>query len=382
MKNLYIFFFCLLCLVACNDDTKVQSVKLDPSELELEIGESFQIEMIISPISAIIYNPTSWQSSDPNVAQVDNKGNVTAIYAGECIITGKTKHCADYCKVTVTAPNFDFDFTKAIVFDDGIDAETGRRNLILRLHEETLSIDSTGVISGNGNFLNINLFAPANSTLLPAGQYLVSDTIADFTILPGALIQEGNSYYATGSYLGQYTDNGLSVLFFTEGNIKITEGYSILCSFLGSKTEKIDATFSGEIPLYDTSKEKLFTTIEYSDVAIEEFYISNSNFNHFKISFSANDTTVSFVARAPISMSSLPLGSYYTSNEAKAYTLITEYCTIAIGQETSQITTATLKINENNFNATFTDEQERKYLLRSANTPKNINKLKLKNFVY
>ena len=105
MKNTtYILLLCLLAFFACTNETKVESITLNPTEITLNVGETSQIEMIISPISASIYNPTSWKSSNPNVAQVDNKGNVTAIYAGECIITGKTKYHEAYCKVTVVAP--------------------------------------------------------------------------------------------------------------------------------------------------------------------------------------------------------------------------------------------------------------------------------------
>jgi hypothetical protein len=117
------------------------------------------------------------------------------------------------------------------------------------------------------------------------GEYNVADSIGNFAILPGALKQEGNAYYATGSYLGQYTDNGLSALFITDGNIEITDNYTIVCSLSGAQTEIINATFNGDIPIYDTSAEQETTTIEYSNVAVEDFYINDSKLNHFKISF-------------------------------------------------------------------------------------------------
>ncbi len=380
--KLYILFFCLFCLLSCSDETKVQSVALNPTEMTLRIGESKQIEMIITPLSAIIYNPTSWQSSNPNVAQVDSKGNVTAVYAGECIITGKTKYHEAYCKVTVIAPEYNLDFTNAILFDEGIDTTVDKRNLILRLYDDGLSIDSTGSMSGNGLFFNINLYVSADSEGLPLGIYNISDTINDFTILAGALKQEGNAYYATGSYLGQYTDNGLSALFITEGNIEIADNYTIVCSLLGAQSEIINSTFNGDIPIYDTSAEKETTTIEYSNVAVEDFYINDSKLNHFKISFSANDTTITFIARVPISINTLPLGSYYTNHEPKAYTLIPKYCTINTQQKTTQIITATLKVDENSFESTFTDENGIKYLLHSPKKRQNILKQSLKNFAY
>lgn len=380
--KIYILLFCIFCLLSCSDETKVQSITLNPTEITLSIGESKQIEMIISPISAIIYNPTSWQSSNPNVAQVDSKGNVTAIYTGECTITSKTKFHEAYCKVTVIPPKYNLNFSNAILFDEGIDTTINKRNLILRLYDDNLTIDSTGLILGNGLFLNINIYVPADSKELPLGEYNVSDSINDFSILPGALKQEGNAQYATGSYLGQYSDNGLSALFISDGNVNINDNYTITCSLFGNQSEIINCFFTGNIPIFDTSTEKLTTIIEYNNVSVEEFYINNSKLNHFKISFFANDTTISFVARVPISINTLPSGSYYTNHELKAFTLIPEYCTINTQQKTTQITTATLKVNENNFESTFIDENGIKYLLRSPKKQQNITKQRLKNFAY
>jgi hypothetical protein len=84
----------------------------------------------------------------------------------------------------------------------------------------------------------------------------------------------------------------------------------------------------------------------------------------------------------PISINTLPLGSYYTNDEPKAYTLIPEYCSIDTQQKTTQIATATLKVGENSFEATFIDENGIKYLLRSPKKQENIAKQRCKNFVY
>ena len=384
-KKLLYTLICTFSLIGCTDETKVQSVHLNPTELTLNIGDTRQIEMLINPISSIIYNPVAWHSSNPNVAQVDNKGNVTAIYVGECIITGKTKHHEDYCHVTVVAPKYKLSFTNGIMFDDGIKPETNQRNLILRLYDDNLTIDSTGAMSGNGTFLNINLYAPANSEQLPIGEYHISDTINDFTITPGTLHQEGNAYYATGSYLGQYTDNGLSALFLTEGNIAVenNSSYSITCSFIGSKNEIVDATFNGSIDIYDTSYENKTTTIEYTNATTESVEIvEEQTLNHIKIALTNNDTTVTFIARTPKSITTLPLGNYYLNNNTIAYTLVDGQCTISNKETSSNITNATLQISETKFQAKFTDDKGTQYQLRPAQKNENIRKQILKSFAY
>jgi hypothetical protein len=220
-------------------------------------------------------------------------------------------------------------------------------------------------MSGNGLFLNINLYAPADSKNLPIGTYQTSDTINDFTILPGALRQEGNSYYATGSYLGQYTDNGLSALFLTEGEITIENNgnYSVVCSFSGAQAETIDATFNGSIDIYDTSEENQTTIIEYTEATAEAIEIINeSTLNHIQISLIGNDTTVTFVARTPKSVNTLPEGNYYMSDNIMAYTLLPNDCYITSKEEKIAITSATLQVKENRYQANFTDINGIKYL--------------------
>lgn len=386
MKNKLLYLLtCIFCFASCTDETKVQSVRLEPTELTLKIGETRQIEMLIEPISAIIYNPVAWHTSDPNVAQVDNNGNVTAIYAGECLITCKTKHHEGYCHVTVVAPKYQIEFSNAIVFDEGIKPETNQRNLILRLYDNNLTIDSTGTMLGNGLFLNINIYAPENSKQLPTGEYHTSDTINDYTIQPGALRQEGNAYYATGSYLGQYTDNGLSAIFLTEGNIKIESNgnYTITCSFIGTSNEEINATFNGNLNIYDTSQENQITTIEYIESKNEPIEVEKEPIvNHVKITLSNNDTTIIFVARTPKSITYLPLGNYYLSDEIIAYTLVPNECTIATNDKTTSITAATLQVQENEYYGTFIDIDGNKYLFHSTKKNENIRKQQIKSFVY
>ena len=386
MKNKLLYILtCIFCFVGCTDETKVQSVRLEPTELTLKIGETRQIEMLIEPISAIIYNPVAWHTSDPNVAQVDNNGNVTAIYAGECLITCKTKHHEDYCKVTVVAPKYQIEFSNAIIFDEGIKPETNQRNLILRLYDDNLTIDSTGAMTGNGLFLNINIYAPADSKHLPIGEYKTSDTIADYTIMPGALRQESNAYYATGSYLGQYTNNGLSAIFLTEGNIKIGNNgnYAITCSFIGTSNEEIKASYEGSINIYDTSQENQITTIEYIESKTEPIEIEKEpTLNHIKITLSNNDTTITFVARTPKSITTLPLGNYYLSEDITAYTLVANECTITANKKTSVITTATLQVEKGEYYGIFTDIDDNKYLVRSIKNYENIRKQQIKSFVY
>ena len=83
-------------------------VTLVPSELELEIGQTFQLGYTFQTSSIGNPNPTpmiqSFSTSNINVAKVNGAGLVTAIGAGQATITVKTNYnTTDKCIVTVLA---------------------------------------------------------------------------------------------------------------------------------------------------------------------------------------------------------------------------------------------------------------------------------------
>lgn len=80
----------------------VSSVTLDRTEAELRAGESLLLEATVSPSDAT-EKEMSWTSSDTGVATVEN-GLVTALSAGEAVITAAVGGCSAPCRVIVTAP--------------------------------------------------------------------------------------------------------------------------------------------------------------------------------------------------------------------------------------------------------------------------------------
>lgn len=68
--------------------TKATSLSLDQSMVTLNGGEQAQLNAIVEPADAS--SSVNWTSSDTRVAAVDAKGVVTAIGAGEAIITATT----------------------------------------------------------------------------------------------------------------------------------------------------------------------------------------------------------------------------------------------------------------------------------------------------
>ena len=83
---------------------EVEGVTLDPAKLTLLVGKSDTLTATVLPETATNRDVT-WTSNDPNIATVDENGNVTAVKAGKTTITVTTKE-GSYkasCAVTVTA---------------------------------------------------------------------------------------------------------------------------------------------------------------------------------------------------------------------------------------------------------------------------------------
>lgn len=367
----------VVALLSCNDETKVRRVVLYPSGMTLSVGESRQIEMIIEPLSAAIHNQTAWHTSDPDVAQVDDEGRVTAIDAGKCVITGQANHVEATCTVEVVTPTYNIGMPRAVVWNDGVDAGSGTANrLAVRMHEETLSVDSTGGIDGTGMLLNLSLYAPISAEVVPTGSYTTSTTTGtEYSIEPGAIIDENGSRYASGSFFGQYTEHGLSVVLIKEGTVTVENDSvcHVRCSLKGDNNEHIDASYSGTPRSYNTATESELSTLYYTGASTQKVDIAGEYaVDHVRFTFTTpSDTVVTLTARVPLSATMPPVGVYTTSATAHTFTLTTEEHQspglIVADNDTSVVSSGTLHIlsSENAFSyrASLTDQSKRQYLL-------------------
>ena len=84
---------------------RVSGVTLSQSALTLEQGGEVRLTAVVSPDNATIKS-VIWESSDTNVATVDNNGRISAVGIGSAVITVTTTDGdkTASCTVTVTAP--------------------------------------------------------------------------------------------------------------------------------------------------------------------------------------------------------------------------------------------------------------------------------------
>ena len=104
MKRLYILLLAALpILFACTrkeQEVRVESVTLNQTSVELQIGKTLQLDATVSPSTAT--NPdVSWSSSNASVASVSKSGLVTAVKEGSAKIIAAADGKKAECAVTV-----------------------------------------------------------------------------------------------------------------------------------------------------------------------------------------------------------------------------------------------------------------------------------------
>ncbi|SET03867.1 Ig-like domain-containing protein [[Clostridium] polysaccharolyticum] len=69
---------------------QVTKITLNKSTIKMLVGRTTKIKAKVSPSSAS-YKSVKWSSSNPDIAQIDSNGNLTALSAGNCKIYAKAK---------------------------------------------------------------------------------------------------------------------------------------------------------------------------------------------------------------------------------------------------------------------------------------------------
>ena len=126
----------------------VEFIRLNMNELKLSVGNSFNLIATISPSNADNMN-LSWITSNPNVANVDSNGNVTAIASGTATIKARSVDnpmIEAECKVIVHQPIQNITITPN---DLTLNVNEQYENLELIIHPQ--SADNKSVIWSSDN---------------------------------------------------------------------------------------------------------------------------------------------------------------------------------------------------------------------------------------
>ena len=82
---------------------EVSGISLDKKTVDLTVGDTLQLTATVTPENADDKTVT-WTSDKPEVVTVNDEGMVTALAAGEAVVTAAAGGKTDTCKVTVMYP--------------------------------------------------------------------------------------------------------------------------------------------------------------------------------------------------------------------------------------------------------------------------------------
>ena len=90
-----------------DDTVKVESLAITPGQIELEVGETLQLEAVLRPDG--VEAKVTWlalvsTTSEEGVVSVDATGLVTALKPGNAEVEARCGQAADICYITVTKP--------------------------------------------------------------------------------------------------------------------------------------------------------------------------------------------------------------------------------------------------------------------------------------
>lgn len=88
------------CTITVTEPVLAEEILFEEEELTLLAGETMALTVTILPEDTTDKTVT-WTSSDPEIAEVDPDGNLTAISVGSAVITAETAGLTDTCTVTV-----------------------------------------------------------------------------------------------------------------------------------------------------------------------------------------------------------------------------------------------------------------------------------------
>lgn len=139
----------------------VRSIDINPSEITIDVGESYTLEPDFNPIN-VTNTAVNWYTSDDKVAKISGSGKVTGLAGGTVVITCETVDGGykGFCMVTVVEPVIDLRIDPSY-YDIGI-GKSFRLKAVVSNHDTAtdlgvtwyssddsiVSVDDNGKITG------------------------------------------------------------------------------------------------------------------------------------------------------------------------------------------------------------------------------------------
>ena len=318
--NILIVLVVLISFYSCKKD-EVTRVNLNNNKITLKVGEKDTILANLSYNGDINKFPITWSSSSTSIVQVTD-GVINAIGEGSATITAQAGGKTATCQITVVKRNIDFVFTKISASFWGDYFKVGSNNLTMYFLENTLSIDPSGNLKGNGSYLYIDFNIAASDTTLSEGTYSIANTRAPKTFIPGDTVRYQGNTFAIGTNILTIGSNAKFYII-KDGYYKISKngsGFKIEGQLISTKEEIIQFAYNGSIDLINQIK-PIYPALTQADLYYWGDIYKSKTANNFTVflgdkninmdSLSGNGDVLMLELNAPLSVTnSIPDGTY------------------------------------------------------------------------
>ena len=322
---------CVMCIVVCLhscEQNKIKNIYFKKDKVQLSVHEQYTAELFMEPFSETDYDKITWKSSDNSVAVVDKMGHITAVYIGSCIVTARCGKLRASIEVAVLPINIAFDSSKALAYFYGDSYDNSYNTVVVRFLSDGCQIEPNGDITGAGTYINMQLFAPKSTDSIALGTFRQSNTPMQYAFLSGYLREHNDRRYVLGSYFGNLSGGGNSVVLIKEGVFNISKRmsqYVVEGVFRGDKDEVIELSYSGKIPLFDRSNTTADTVVfDRRTSAIDDLGdLYNVGCHIFRVKYSNNVGDLLQIEMAtPLIAKSIVVGEYSVGSSVREFSLV------------------------------------------------------------
>ncbi len=322
---------CVMCIVVCLhscEQNKIKNIYFKKDKVQLSVHEQYTAELFMEPFSETDYDKITWKSSDNSVAVVDKMGHITAVYTGSCIVTARCGKLRASIEVAVLPINIAFDSSKTLAYFYGDSYDNSYNTVVVRFLSDECQIEPNGDITGAGTYINMQLFAPKSTDSIALGTFRQSNTPMQYAFLSGYLREHNDRRYVLGSYFGNLSVGGNSVVLIKEGVFNISKSmsqYVVEGVFRGDKDEVIELSYSGKIPLYDRSNTTADTVVfDRRTSAIDDMDdLYNVGCRIFRVKYGNNVGDLLQIEMAtPLIAKSIVAGEYSVGSSIREFSLV------------------------------------------------------------
>ncbi len=322
---------CVMCIVVCLhscEQNKIKNIYFKKDKVQLSVHEQYTAELFMEPFSETDYDKITWKSSDNSVAVVDKMGHITSVYTGSCIVTARCGKLRASIEVAVLPINIVFDSSKTLAYFYGDSYDNSYNTVVVRFLSDGCRIEPNGDITGAGTYINMQLFAPKSTDSIALGTFRQSNTPMQYAFLSGYLREHNDRRYVLGSYFGNLSVGGNSVVLIKEGvfNISKTMSQYVVEGVLrGDKDETIALSYSGDILLFDRSNTATDTVVfDRRTSGIDDLGdLYNVGCRIFRVRYS-NDVgdLLQIEMATPLIAKSIVAGEYSVGSSVREFSLV------------------------------------------------------------